>query len=53
MGLLPILALFFLVVGGIYGGIFTPTEAAGVGCTGVLLTAVMGRRLTKRVELSA
>ena len=48
MGLLPILALFFPVIGGIYGGIFTPTEAAGVGCTGVLLTAATRRRVTKR-----
>ena len=48
MGLLPILALFFLVIGGIYAGIFTPTEAAGVGCTGVLLTAAIRRRVTKR-----
>ena len=46
VGLLPILGLFLLVIGGIYGGIFTPTEAAGVGCTGVLLTAALGRRLT-------
>jgi len=45
-GLLPILGLFLLVIGGIYGGIFTPTEAAGVGCTGVLVTAALGRRLT-------
>ncbi len=27
----PVLAIFLLVVGGIYGGIFTPTEAAAVG----------------------
>ena len=27
--------LFILVIGGIYGGIFTPTEAAGVGAGGV------------------
>ena len=47
VGLLPILALFLLVIGGIYGGICTPTEAAGVGCTGVLLTAAMRRGLTK------
>jgi tripartite ATP-independent transporter DctM subunit len=46
VGLLPILGLFSLVIGGIYGGIFTPTEAAGVGCTGVLLTATLRRRLT-------
>ncbi len=53
MGLLPILALFFLVIGGIYGGIFTPTEAAGVGCTGVLLTAAIRRRVTKRAMAKA
>ena len=53
MGLLPILALFFLVIGGIYGGIFTPTEAAGVGCTGVLLTAATRRRVTKRAMAKA
>jgi tripartite ATP-independent transporter DctM subunit len=47
VGLLPILGLFLLVIGGIYGGIFTPTEAAGVGCTGVLLTSAMRRRLTR------
>lgn len=46
LGLLPILTLFFLVIGGIYGGIFTPTEAAGVGCTGVLVAAGLKRRLT-------
>ena len=45
-GLLPILGLFLLVIGGIYGGVFTPTEAAGVGCTGVLVTAALRRRLT-------
>ncbi|MDE0830929.1 MAG: TRAP transporter large permease subunit [Vicinamibacterales bacterium] len=46
-GLLPIMALFFLVIGGIYGGIFTPTEAAGVGCVGVLVMASLRRRLTR------
>ncbi|MCH8812583.1 MAG: TRAP transporter large permease [Gemmatimonadetes bacterium] len=41
----PILALFVLVIGGIYGGIFTPTEAAGIGCAGVLVAAFPRRRL--------
>ena len=41
----PILGLFGLVIGGIYLGIFTPTEAAGVGCSGVLLAAIPGRKL--------
>ncbi|MEQ9813731.1 MAG: TRAP transporter large permease [Azospirillaceae bacterium] len=42
--LLPTTAVFLIVLGGIYGGVFTPTEASGVGCVGVLLVAgVMGR----------
>lgn len=32
----PVAALFALTVGGIYGGAFTPTEAAGVGVTATL-----------------
>jgi tripartite ATP-independent transporter DctM subunit len=46
-GLVPIMLLFGLVIGGIYAGIFTPTEAAGVGCTGVLVTAAVRRSLTR------
>jgi len=30
----PVLALFVLVLGGIYFGVFTPTEASGIGATG-------------------
>jgi tripartite ATP-independent transporter DctM subunit len=30
----PVMLLFGLVLGGIYGGLFTPTEAAGVGAFG-------------------
>ncbi len=41
----PIIGLFLLVIGGIYGGIFTPTEAAGVGCAGVLVAALPRRKL--------
>ncbi len=32
----PVLFLFVLVLGGIYGGIFTPTEAAGIGAFGAM-----------------
>ncbi|MCF8177371.1 MAG: TRAP transporter large permease [Sulfuritalea sp.] len=35
-----VLALFVLVLGGIYGGIFTSTEAAGIGAFGGFLFAV-------------
>ena len=34
------LLLFILVIGGIYGGIFTPTEAAGIGAGGAFLLAL-------------
>ncbi|MCT8973533.1 TRAP transporter large permease [Microbaculum marinisediminis] len=40
-----VLALFVLVLGGIYLGVFTPTEAAGIGATGALLFAIARRRL--------
>jgi C4-dicarboxylate transporter DctM subunit len=38
-----VLVLFGLVIGGMYGGLFTPTEAAGVGAMGGFLFA-LGRR---------
>lgn len=38
-----ILALFALVLGGIYFGIFTPSEAAGIGAMGALLFALARR----------
>ncbi len=39
------LALFIPVIGGIYAGIFTPTEAAGFGAVGAMLLGVVMRRL--------
>ncbi len=45
-GVVPVTVIFLIVLGGIYGGVFTATEAAAVG---VLLTAVAGfaaRQLT-------
>jgi tripartite ATP-independent transporter DctM subunit len=44
--MLPIAALVALVLGGIYGGLFTPTEAGAVGALGALVIAVAKRRLT-------
>ncbi|MCD6674695.1 MAG: TRAP transporter large permease [Burkholderiaceae bacterium] len=34
-----VLALFVVVIGGIYGGVFTATEAAGIGAAGAFLVA--------------
>jgi C4-dicarboxylate transporter DctM subunit len=39
------LLLFFVVMGGIYLGVFTPTEAAGVGAFGAFLFALFKRKL--------
>ncbi|MBT3206558.1 MAG: TRAP transporter large permease [Gammaproteobacteria bacterium] len=41
--------LFSLVMGGIYGGIFTPTEAAGIGAAGAFLIALSRRSLNIRI----
>jgi len=46
-GLAPIAVLFLLVIGGIYAGLFTPTEAAGIGCAGALGLAAASRSLTR------
>ena len=37
----PVLALFLIVLGGIYLGVFTPTEASGIGATGAAVFAVL------------
>ena len=42
----PIIALFVLVSGGIYGGMFTPTEGGGIGAAGTLILALLLRRLS-------
>ena len=36
----PVVTLFVVVIGGIYGGFFTPTEAAAIGTVGALFFAV-------------
>ncbi len=41
------LLLFVLVIGGLYGGVFTPTEAGGVGASGAFLLGVLRGRLDK------
>jgi tripartite ATP-independent transporter DctM subunit len=44
-GLWPVIVLFTLVMGGIYGGFFTTTEAAGIGAAGALLFALTHKGL--------
>ncbi len=44
-----VVLLFAIVMGGIYGGVFTPTEAAGIGAFGAFVFALTRRVLTWRV----
>ena len=39
--------LFFGVIGGIYGGVFTPTEAGAAGAFGALVLGLVTRRLNR------
>ncbi|MBV9588249.1 MAG: TRAP transporter permease [Hyphomicrobiales bacterium] len=41
------LLLFVFVIGGLYGGVFTPTEAGGVGAGGAFLLGVARGRLSR------
>ena len=43
--LTPIAALVVLVLGGLYTGFFTPTEAGGIGAFGAFVIAMLRRRL--------
>ena len=44
-----VLVLFAIVMGGIYGGVFSSTEAAGIGACGAFLFALLRRRLNGSV----
>lgn len=49
----PVVMIFLLVVGGIYLGIFTPTEAAAVGAAGTGLLAVFSGQMDRQRLRSA
>jgi tripartite ATP-independent transporter DctM subunit len=46
--LAPIFGLVVMVIGGIYGGVFTPTEAGAAGALGALVIAIAKRKLDLR-----
>jgi C4-dicarboxylate transporter DctM subunit len=46
LAVLPIIIIFLLVFGGIYGGYFTPTEGAAVGAAATFVAALFKRELT-------
>jgi tripartite ATP-independent transporter DctM subunit len=45
--------IIILVLGGIYGGVTTPTEAAGVGAASAFVVAILKRRLTRKATQDA
>ena len=45
LGIWPILVIFVVVFGGIYGGFFSPTEGAAVGAAGTFVAGVAQREL--------
>ena len=47
------LAVFIVVIGGIYSGIFTPTEAGAVGATILFLVALCKRKLGRKELITA
>ena len=46
LGLGETLAVFTLVIGGIFIGLFTPTEAVAVGAFGILVIAIIRKQIT-------
>lgn len=40
------LVLFLVVMGGIYAGVFTPTEGGAVGAFGAIIISIVGRKFT-------
>ena len=49
----PVLLVFFLVVGGIYFGWFTPTEAAAIGAAGTGIIALINGGLNRRTFIDS
>ena len=47
------IVLFIVTIGGIYAGVFSPTEAASIGAFGAILLGVVGRRMSFRDVLRA
>lgn len=47
------LVLFIITIGGIYAGVFSPTEAASIGAFGAIVLGALGRRLSLAALLRA
>lgn len=49
----PVALLFAVVIGGIYSGIITPTEAGGIGAVGALVVALFSREFNRHKLFAA
>lgn len=49
----PVLTLFLVIMGGLYTGVFTATEAAGIGACGAFLAGLIKKRLTRQKIITA
>lgn len=45
----PVVVIFLIVMGGIYGGFFTPTEAGGFGAFASIVVCALNRKFDKNV----
>ncbi len=52
-GVLGVLGLFIFVIGGLFIGVFTPSEAAAMGAFGAFIIMVLRRRLTRSALVTA
>jgi tripartite ATP-independent transporter DctM subunit len=52
-GIWETIVIFLLVVGGIYTGLFTPNEAAGVGATLIFLIAFVKKKLSLKILVAS
>lgn len=53
LNIVPIVILFLLVIGGLYGGIFTATEGGAMGALGTFILAAIRRRVNKKMLLES
>ena len=49
----PIVIIFILVIGGLYGGWFTSTEAGAIGASGALSIGLIRRRISRQAFVEA
>jgi tripartite ATP-independent transporter DctM subunit len=45
-GIIEVLIVFFVSIGGLFAGLFTPTEAGAVGAVGMLIVCLVERKIT-------